>query len=249
MSRASRLLCLLLASALVATAADWDDEPRLALETGLVSRVLLRGVDLAGPSAKAEVEHALGAWRGRVGWGEALDSGEAGVGFVAGDYTWQLGDGFALAATAVHRRFAGAPAAFGRRHSTEVGVGLRRAWPTGPTLVLDLRHDIRLRARITELRLDGTTALTRLGAFLEWSFFAGWVEAGNVRPEAAGPRRGDSHGYAGADFRLPYRVGERLQIVAMATLAGTRGASRDWSPRGRSDGWQSALGLAVRLDF
>lgn len=249
MSRTSRLLLLVLAPALVATAADWEDEPQLAFEAGLVSRVLSRGVDLAGTSATAELGFAHGSWRGRAAWSAPFSSGEAGIGHLGANYTWRWNDRFSIVATAAHQRFAGAPAGFGRRHGTEAGLALRRSLPRGSALVLDLRHDFRLRAQITELRLDGSTALTRFGAFLEWRVFAGWVDAENIQPDAAGPRRGDAHGYAGADFRLPYRVGERLQIVATAGFSGTRGAHRDWSSRGRSDGWQSALGLAVRLDF
>lgn len=232
-----------------AVAAEWDDEPQVAVEVGARSRVLHRGVDLGGPTAGADLEWKSGRARAQAAWGEAFRSGEIGSGSIGGAYHWELGEGFELAAVATHRRFAVARTGFGRRHSTEAGLALQRSLPTGPVLGLEVRHDVRLRAHYTELRLAGSLALTRLGAFLEWKAFAGWVAADDVLPDAVGPRRSDAYGYAGADFRVPYRVGERLQIVASAGISGTHGASVDWSPRRRADGWRTALGLAVRLDF
>jgi len=250
MPRALRPVLVLLFALAGATGSHaWDDEPQTVLGFGYRSREMLRGVDLAGHGARAAVELKTGGARGRAEWFEPFRSGEPGSGALHGEYRWEFDTAGSIAAVAAHRRTRTTAAAFGRRHGTEVGLAFTRALPPGPQLTLDLRRDLRLRAQVTELRLAHDTALTGFGAFLHWSVFAGWVDAGDVWPDAPGPRRSDAHGYAGVEFRLPYRLGERTQVVAEAAFSGTRGASGLWSPRGREDGLRAAFGLSVTFDF
>lgn len=226
----------------------WDDSPQVVLETGYRSGFLLRGIDLAGHGAWGGVALASGGLRLRAEAGAAFEHGEAHPAVLQAEYHWELADGLDLAMVGAHRRLDGAAGAY-RRHATEFGLMFTRPLPGGSRLSLDLRRDLRLRAQLSELRLTHEYALTKVGAFLEWSVFAGWVDAADMLPDAAGPRRGDAHGYAGAELRLPYRIGERTLVAASAVASGTRGASRLWSPRGKDDGLRVALGLSATFEF
>ncbi len=251
MLRHLRLLavCLLLLGATASAPAwdDWEDEPQTRLEGGYRSRQLLRGVVLANDGARGTAEVFYRGARLEAELAAPFRGGSS-LAHLTGSYRRAFGEGHALTALAVHRRFSGEVAP-GRRHATEIGLAYSRTVTNGPTVTLDLRRDLRLRANLTELSLAHRVALTRLGAFLEWSAFAGWVDAEDIGPDGAGPRRADAHGYAGARARLPYRVGERLQIVAEAEISGTRGADPSWSARGGDSGLRTAVGLALRLDF
>lgn len=227
---------------------DWEDEPQTRLEGGYRSRQLLRGVVLANDGARGTAEVFYRGARLEAELAVPF-RGDSRLAHLTGSYRRAFGEDHALTALTVHRRFGGEVGSLGRRHATELGLAYSRTVTNGPTVTLDLRRDLRLRANLTELSLAHQVALTRLGAFLEWSAFAGWVDAEDIGPDGAGPRRADAHGYAGARARLPYRVGERLQIVAEAEISGTRGADPSWSARGGDSGLRTAVGLALRLDF
>ncbi len=242
--------CLLVLGATACAQAgdEWDDEAQTRVEGGYRSRQLLRGVVLANDAARGAAEVRYRGARLEAELAAPFRGGGSRLAHLAAGYRHAFDASRALTALAVHRRF-GVDAAPGRRHATELGLAFSHTAPLGPTVTLEVRRDLRLRANLAELSLAHQVALTRLGAFLEWSAFAGWVDAEDIRPDAAGPRRADAHGYAGARVRLPYRVGERLQIVADAEISGTRGADRLWSARGGDSGLRAAVGLALRLDF
>lgn len=250
MLRALRFLLvgLLPAAAGALPAWAWDEEPQVVLETGYRSGFLLRGVELAGHGAWGGVGFSSGGLRLRAEASAAFERDDAHPAILHGEYRWELADGSDLAVVGAHRRLEGTAGVY-RRHATELGLKFTRTLPGGSRLTFDLRRDPRLRAQFSELRIEHEYALTKLGAFLEWSVYAGWVDADDVLPDAAGSRRGDAHGYAGAEFRLPYRVGERTQVSASAAVSGTQGASGLWSPRGKEDGLWATLGLSVTLEF
>lgn len=247
MRRAVFLLCLL--SPWATDARAWeDDELHATVEFGYRSRQLERGVDFAGHGGWGRVEISAAGWRGEAELFAPFDGGESRNGTLSGEYRRQFANETRISLLAAHRRFSGA-SGFGREHSTEIGIEYARAGSVGLNPSLSYRRDLRLRAHIAEFRLGHSYALTKLGAFLDWGAFVGWMEAENLRPDAPGPRVGDGFGYGGVDARLPYRIGERTMLVANAEISGTNGANALWSPRGRGDGLRASFGLSVTFDF
>jgi hypothetical protein len=97
--------------------------------------------------------------------------------------------------------------------------------------------------------LRGEIALKQLGAFLEWRAQVGQARAGDLRPAAASPANSDAYTYAGAEIRLPYRLGVHTTVTASAGLTAARGQSEFWSPIQRSGGVAGWGGLGLSFDF
>jgi hypothetical protein len=237
-----------LSTALAVAAGAWEDDLAPRVEVGLHSRVIERGVDFAGAGAFGAVQLRSERWWAEAEHREPWRGAHARLSRLAVEYQHDLPDAFAVALRAAHRRHTGVRG-WGWNHSTELGVALRGAAQQGFTPSVSWVRDLRLQADVTEARLAHSLALTRWGAFLDWSLVAGWVDAANLRPDSAGPRRADGYGYAAAEARLPYRIGESTMVVFEATGAGTRGASALWSARGRGDGVRLAFSLSVTRDF
>lgn len=251
MRRAFSLLALSLSAFVVAAAAAWDDELAPQFEAGFSTRAAVRGLEQAREGSFASLRVEGESFRADVSWHQSFRRGDEHLGTLGFGYdVWKGSESSALALLVTHRRFGEAEGrGRGVEHTTEVGVRLT-ATPVGafvPSLAYfrDLRRD----ADIVEGRVSREFALTRWGAFLNTSFFAGWIDASDVVPGRNAPSVSDGYAYWGADARLPYRVGERTMIVLAAHVSAADGASGAWSPRPHASRTRAGLSLSLTYDF
>ncbi len=231
-----------------ATLSAWDDEPRGAIEVGYATGVLRDGVERARDGVFARAEFAQDGWRGALALHEPFRGAEPRVVQLAAAHEWRVGEDFSIGVTAEHFRQEQAPLN-SLRHSTRVGALVRWQPLGGWATELSYQRDLRLCADVSEVRLARNFALTRLGAFLEWSAFTGWLAADDARPDAPGAEIHDSFGYVGMEARLPYRIGERTLIVVAAEVATTTGQATFWSPIGSRPRTRVAVQLAVTVEL
>ncbi len=246
-SRSSLFFCAFLAGAMRLAAQD-SGEPRLTVDFGYASRSVFRGIERAGSSAQASMEYAVNGFRGSVWANQPLRRGQMGEVDLTGAYARQVGEkiNVELALTAYH--FTDTPAG-ATKHSLEAGLTATWASVSGFTPSVSLQHNFRLEAESAQASLAYSVPLTKLGAFLELSAFAGCVDARNVRPDAAGPRVRDSYGYLGGEAQIPYRVSAHTTVIAglhATTTSGQGGAFFTPGQFGRANLW---LTLGLSIDF
>ena len=227
--------------------AQFDDEaPPVRLEAGYASSHVFRGVERADDSAQATLEFARGRFRGGAWLNQPLDADDPRETSLNAAYAWETSGSFNVEATLAHTWFANVP---GVDRSLEAGLIIGMAPAGGFTPSLAYYHDFRFDADSTQVSFARSIALTRLGAFLEVNFFAGWVGGGNWRPDATGPRLKDSYGFWGGKAHLPYRVGPRSTVVAGLHFENSFGRSIATGPFGGRPRGQLWVTLGVNLDF
>ena len=175
-------------------------------------------------------------------------SGEAHEANLNAAYTWQPASGPALEASVAHSWFSDVPGEDVKR-SFEAGLTATFSVVHGFTPSLAYHHDFRLRSDTAQASLARSIALTKLGAFLELDFFAGWATGDDWRPDAPGSRRHDSYGYWGGEARVPYRVGPHSTITAGLHYADAFGRSATNGPFGRLARHNLWVTLGLNLDF
>ncbi|MCM2274905.1 MAG: hypothetical protein NDI75_08960 [Candidatus Didemnitutus sp.] len=239
------LLALLPAWALAA----WDDEPVATLQLGYASRADWRGIQQAGQGAFGVARLTAPRWTGGLRWHEAWRTADPRVvDLQAKFFLWDEPGSWALGLSAAHRR-SSAGANLPVRHATEVGVECRGVALRGFVPSVAYLRDLRRDGDGVEVRIAREFALTRWGAFLTWSTWAGWMDAARVQPDAPGPARSDAYAYYGTELRLPYRIGERTMLVLGAHATTTQGASGIWAASGQAGKGRVGLDLSVTFDF
>jgi hypothetical protein len=237
-------------AALFATglAAGADETPWLRADLGYSSRLVSRGVALAGSSAQAGVEFSQDAFRGGVWSSQSFRSAEVSETDVTAGYAWGQPDKLLIETTVRPRWYTGGIAR-DAKHSFEAGLRATVASVGGCTPSLSCAYDFRLRAETIEVTVARSVALTSLGTYLDFNFFAGLAAGDDWRPDAPGARRSDAYSFWGVEANVPYRVGPHSTIVAGVHYSGSNGRSGTNGPIGlnsRQDFW---LTLGVNLDF
>ena len=242
----SRLsLVALLAGPLGALA---DEPPAVRADFSYASRYVFRGVERAGSSAQTTVELSRDDLRGGV-WTNVPFAGGAGREMnVNAAYAWHATGDLTLVASVSHSWFSGAPAGDTKR-TFETGLTATLAAINGFTPSIAYYHDFRLRADTVQASLARGLALTKLGAFLDLSLFAGWATGDDWRPDEPGPQRHDNYGYWGAEAHLPYRVGPHSTVIAGLHYSDAFGRSGTNGPFGRTARQNLWVTLGVSLDF
>jgi hypothetical protein len=242
----SRLsLVALLAGPLLSPAAE---PPAVRADFSYASRYVFRGVERAGSSAQATVEFSRDDFRGGA-WANLPFAGGVGreVNLNAA-YIWHATADLTLEASVAHSWFPGALADDTKR-TFEAGVTATLAAINSVTPSLTYYHDFRLRTDTVQASLAHSLALTKLGAFLDLSLFAGWATGDDWRPDAPGPRRHDNYGYWGVEAHLPYRVGPHSTVIAGLHYSDAIGRSETNGPFGRTSRQNLWVTLGVSLDF
>jgi len=230
-------------------AAQVDEEvPAVRADFGYASRDVFRGVERAGQSAQAGVELVHGNFRGGLWTNQPFDRGETSETKLSAAYAWQPVSGLGLEASVAYSGFGEVPGG-GVKSSLEAGLAGTLAAVAGFTPGLAYYHDFRFRADTAQASVARSIALTRLGAFLELDFFAGWARGSDWRPDAPGPPRADSYAYWGGAARVPYRIGPHATITAGLHYADAAGRSPANGPFGLAAGGQWWATLGVNLDF
>ncbi len=243
-----RIRTLLIFAALTASLGAWEDEPRTTLGFGFASRLAVDGIERAEAGATAGVDFSFAGFRSDVAIHRSFRRAEPRVSRLALRQSWTLGEEFSVGLSAKHSRQDEVPAGM-TRHSSQLGAVLTWTCLDGWTPSVAYHRDIRLQADLAEIRLARSFALTNLGAFLEWSAFAGWIDAADARPDAAGAAVRDAFSYYGAEARLPYRIGERTMVVVTGRISGAIGNAAFWSPTARHGGTRAGVDLSVTFDF
>lgn len=241
-----RLLVLatcLLAARLAAAEGEWTRTVDATVRSKFVRRGIERDGAAAMPAAWLTNETwKLGAWANfpfeNARWHEL----GASIG-----YTHAFDSGAKLGLEVVHyylgEAYEGHPA-----HTGEVTVSFSATAGPGRATA-SVTRDVNRRADIGELSYAGEYALKNWGAFLNYRFYVGSVEADDVLPQLPAPRAGDSYTYHGVDLTLPYRVGGQTIVTAGAHYAGTNGARPFWSPNRASTGAKIWFSLAASYEF
>jgi hypothetical protein len=227
-----------------------DGERVTTVETAYASRAVERGVVRATDHAKLAVATTGDAWSVGAWWREPLPGGEpreAGAEVAA---RWRSAEETsAVRAGLRHRRYAAWRGGGAPEQSSEVFVDFSRPSGRLPGWEFAAAYDFAFEAFVFEAALRGEIALKRLGAFLEWRAHVGQNRARDLRPAAAGSARSDAYTYAGAEIRLPYRIGVHTTVTVSAGLSGARGQSGFWSPIRRPGGVGGWGGLGLTFDF
>lgn len=225
-----------------------QDELSTTADAGYASRRVFRGVERSGDAMQASVGLAQAGWRGNLWASVPFESAEPDEVNLNVGYTAKVSDAFSVGIDATQFWF-GNPPAGATKQSFEAGVEATWSANGGMTTTLAYHHDFRLKADSVQGSLGYSFPLTKLGAFLELSAFAGWVDGSDIRPDAPGPAVGDGYGYFGAEAYLPYRIGGHTTIIAGVHFADTVGQSRLWSPIGAGSGSRGWATLSVSFDF
>jgi hypothetical protein len=225
-----------------------EEPPAVRADFGYASRYVFRGVERAGQSAQAGVALARGIFSGG-GWTNLpFKNGGAREMNLNAACAWQPAGGITVEASVAHSWFSAVPGAEVKR-SFEAGLTATFSARHGFTPGLAYHHDFRLRADNAEASLARSIALTKLGAFLELNFFAGWAKGDDWRPDAPGPRRHDSYGYWGGEARVPYRIGPHSSVTAGLHYADASGRSVANGPFGLAARHNLWVTLGLNLDF
>lgn len=235
---------------LLAWTPGWTQEapPPLRVDVAYASGYVFRGVERAGVSVQAAVEFNRDRLRGGIWVNQPFDRGDTREVNLNAAYTWQPADGFTLEASVAHAWFDEVPGG-GVDRSFETGLTATLAPAGGFTPSFAYYHDFRLRADTMQASVARSIALTKLGAFLELNFFAGWTSGDDWRPDAPGLRRHDSYGYWGGAVHLPYRVGAHTTVVAGLHYADSFGRSATNGPFGRASSGNLWAAFGVTFDF
>jgi len=242
MRRLLALLISLTAARLGALEGEWQQRASVSFDTSYVRR----GIEQAGASVRPAWQLSDERWSFDV-WANAPfcadDEREAAMRI---GYSHDFGANLKLDWQVAHYRFERVGAEHAN-HATEAGVAL--TLPAGPGRIgVGLIRDVERRANYVEMGYAGEIALKKLGAFLNYRFFAGWVQADDVLPRSA-VRVADAYSYHGVEVAVPYRVGSQTIVTLGARYAGTWGARPFWSPTGASPKAGIALNLAVSHEF
>jgi hypothetical protein len=245
----SRIVFGLLLGSLAAIGAKAQaDEPPARVDLVYVSRSVFRGVERAGDSLQAEVELSRDNLRGGFGTHQPFGGDSARDFNAHAGYRWSLTEGVTLEASLAHTWFNEVPGG-GVKRSLEAGLAATLMPVKGFTPSLRYYHDFYFCADTAEAALAHSTALPKLGAFLEWNFVAGYVAGDDWRPAAGGPRRRDDYSYWGGEASLPYRIGANTVVVAGLHYIEASGRSPTNGPFGRSGGARLWISLGVTRDF
>ena len=247
LTRANLLVFVLLVGAARLLAQD-SGESKVTADFGYASRYVFRGVERAGSSAQASVEYAAHGFRGSVWTNQPLRSEQDGEIDLTTAYAHQVSEklNIELALTAYYPTSAGAGAT---ERSIEAGITATWTPISGFTPSVSLQHDFQLESNSAQAALACSVALTKLGAFLELSAFAGWSDARNARPDEGGPRVGDGYGYFGGEAHIPYRMGAHTTVIAGIHATTTVGQGRTLAVPGRFARSNLWLTLGVSVDF
>jgi hypothetical protein len=229
--------------------AQVEEVPPLQMDLAYVSSYVFRGIKRAGDSAQATVEFNRDGVRGGLWVNQPFDRGDTHEVDLNAAYAWRPADALTLEASLTQAWFHDVPGGDVER-SFEAGLSAMLLPVQGFTPKLAYYHDFRLRADTTQASLARSIALTRLGAFLELNFFAGWASGDDWRPDAPGPRRTDSYGYWGGDVQLPYhRVGSHSTVIVGVHYADSFGRSLTNGAFGHDSRGNLWASLGVKLDF
>ncbi len=239
---------LLLGSFVAVAARAQTEAPPIQVNVAYASRSVFRGVERSADALQAGVEFSRDNLHGGLGTRQSFGGDDAREVDLHGGYRWSLDNGATVEASVAHTWFDRVPGG-GVERSLETGLAATLPPVSGFTPGARYSHDFYFRADTIEVALARSTALTKLGAFLEWNFFAGWVTGRDWRPEAAGPRRRDDYGYWGAEVSLPYRIGSNSMVAAGLHYAEALGRSATNGPFGRSGNPGLWVTLGVSLDF
>ncbi|WP_438481039.1 hypothetical protein [Oleiharenicola lentus] len=183
-------------------------ENSVRAEAFYASSRVMHGVERANASALAALEFSRDQFRARAETSQPFERDDCRDYSLAANYTWPVSGALSVEFFAAHTWFENVP-----------GGGVDRAFEAGvaatlPSLTLaefsptiSYARDFRFDADTTQLTLARSIALTKLGAFLEVSFFAGWSAGDNWRPDANAPARVDGYAFWGGEVVLPYHVG------------------------------------------
>lgn len=242
-----RGLLAVLAGLAAARLAAADGEWTRSVEVGVDSKLVRRGIERAETAASTAARLTDGSWRFGAATVFPLKSGQGHELRLLGGYTRTFATGWELGLEVTHFHF-GEAAAGHPSHTAEVFVVA--SLPVGPgRLAGGWGRDVNRRADIAELSFSGDYALKNWGAFLNYRFYAGAVEADDVLPQLSSSRVVDSYRYHGADLTLPYRVGGQTVLTAGVHYAGTVGARSLWSPDGAASGGKVWVSLAASYEF
>ena len=208
----------------VAVAQRDPGEPVLTADFDYASRYVFRGIPHAGGSAQASVEFAANGLRAGVWTNQPFHRDDDGEVDVTAAYARQVSPELNLEFAIMSYNFTETQANL-TRHSLEVGLTATLKPIAGFTPSLAVQHDFQLDSNSVQGALASSVALPRLGAYLEWSVFGGWVDTRNLRPDARGPRIGDGYGYFGGEAHVPYRIGAHSTLSV--GLHGTATANQD----------------------
>ena len=225
-----------------------EEAPLLRMDLAYASSYVFRGVERAGDSAQAAVEFNRANFRGGLWINQPFTHGDTREVNLNAAYAWRPADTFTLEASVAHAWFDDVPGG-GVKRSLETGLSATLAPAGGFTPGLAYYHDFHLRADTVQASLARSIALTKLGAFLELNFFAGWVRGDDWRPDGPGPRRADGYGYWGGEAHVPYRVGPHSTVVAGLHYADSFGRSVTNGPFSRTGHGKLGVTLGVNLDF
>jgi hypothetical protein len=239
-------IALSVASSCPSRAQMGEEEPPVRANVVYASKYVVRGAARAGDSAQIGVQFAREALRGGIKINQpfdASDSRELGLRLSRG---WQVSEHLGLSAMVNHTWFDRTP---GVDRSLEAGVAATFS-PVGEfTPSLSYSHDFRFDADSVEASVARSVPLTKLGAFLEFSFYAGSVQGRDWRPDQAGARRQDGYEYFGGEVRLPYRVGANATLELGLHYADSLGRSASNGPFSRQGGGRIWLSFGVNADF
>ena len=227
------------------------DEGGWRAETYYASSYVARGVERAQASVQPSLEFSRENFR-IAGWANQPLSGaknEAAELNLSAAYAREIGAGATLELTAAHAWFDHGPGR-GVERSFEIGANATFSSATlaGFTPTFGVFRDFRFESNTAQLSLARSIALTKLGTFLELSFFGGWSDGENWRPDASGGAREDGYGYWGGDVRVPYQIG-RFGVIAGLHYADTTGRSGLSGPFTTGVGPHFWVTLGVSLDF
>jgi hypothetical protein len=225
-----------------------DEETRVTAGGGYASARIFRGVERSGSAAQASLDLAGNGLRGGIWTSQPLRSGEPGETDLSAGYSWKIAGPVTLEATVTQYLFT-RTAPGGTKQSTEAGFQATWADESGLTATLAGFHDFRLKADGAQAAVSYSLALKSLGAYLELSSFAGWVNGADLRPDSAGPATKDAYAYFGVEAQLPYRVGAHTTVTTGVHLTDTTGQSRSWSPVNAAGGARGWVSIAVNFDF
>ncbi|HET7535086.1 MAG TPA: hypothetical protein VFJ90_01430 [Candidatus Didemnitutus sp.] len=234
---------LLLPCALVA-----QDEAPFAADFGYASRRVFRGIERSGDAMQASVALSQERWRGSLWANRPFDRAEPDEINLSAGYLAKISDQLSVDVGATQFWFGGVPAG-ATEQSFEAGAEAIWTARGGITTRMGYHHDFRLKADTVQGSFGYSMPLTKLGAFLELSVFAGWVHGSDVRPDASGPAVNDGYSYYGAEAHLPYRIGGHTTVVAGVHFADSVGQSALWSPIGAGSGSRGWVSLSVNFDF
>jgi len=225
-----------------------EEVPPVRADLNYASRYVFRGLERAGGSTQATWEMSRDKLRGGLWASLPVNGGETREVNLNAAYVWSVGDELTLE-TSARVYWLGGQAAESVEHSYEAGLVATLVSVNGFTPSFAYYHDFRLRADTVQASVAHSIALTRIGAFVDLNFFAGWGTGADWRPDTPGPRRRDSYGYWGAEAHLPYRVGPHSTVIVGLHYADAIGRSVANGPFSLADRENFWVTLGVNLDF